>query len=150
MKLLGLVFPSKSEGIKVSAFLLAARIIFGLLLVNHGFQKLTGFYSMLDTFPDPLGLGGEMSLALAIFGELFCGMAFIFGFLTRFALIPMITTMMVAFFIVHNGSVAEGELAFVYLIVFVLMWFAGAGRFSVDAFVGSKLAKQCSKASLNE
>ena len=35
---------------------------------------------------------------LAIFGELFCSVAFVFGFLYRLSMIPMIVTMAVAFF----------------------------------------------------
>ena len=35
---------------------------------------------MSESFPDPLGVGSQMSLILAIFGELACSLAFIFGF----------------------------------------------------------------------
>jgi doxX subfamily len=48
--------------------------------------------------------------------------------------------MCVAFFVANGGSIAEGELAFVYLLVFVLLFFAGPGRFSVDGWLAKKLA----------
>ena len=32
------------------------------------------------------------------------------------------------------------ELAFIYLVVFVLMYIAGPGKFSIDHFIGNKLA----------
>jgi len=35
---------------------------------------------------------------------------------------------------------AVKELAFIYLVVFVLMYIAGPGKFSIDYFIGSKLA----------
>ena len=38
---------------------------------------------------DPLGIGSQLSLVLAIFGEMVCSMAFIFGFLYRLAMLPM-------------------------------------------------------------
>ena len=67
--------------------------------------------------------------------------AFIFGFLYRLAMIPMIFTMIVAFFVIHANDVfAVKELAFIYLVVFVLMYIAGPGKFSIDHFIGNKLA----------
>lgn len=92
------LFPTKSNTTKVSLLLLAVRIIFGILLMNHGIQKWTNFQELSAVFPDPLGVGSPLSLGLAIFGELACSMAFIIGFLYRLAMIPMVFTMAVAFF----------------------------------------------------
>ena len=64
------LFPTKPNTTKVSLFLLAVRIIFGILLMNHGIQKWSNFQELSMTFPDPLGLGSPLSLGLAIFGEL--------------------------------------------------------------------------------
>ena len=44
----------------------------------------------------------------------------------------MIVTMAVAFFFAHGGSITGGELAFVYLVVFILMYMVGPGKYSVD------------------
>ena len=135
------LFPTKSNTTKVSLLLLAVRIIFGILLMNHGIQKWSSFQELSTVFPDPLGIGSPLSLGLAIFGELVCSMAFIIGFLYRLAMIPMIFTMIVAFFVIHANDVfAVKELAFIYLVVFVLMYIAGPGKFSIDYFIGSKLA----------
>ena len=130
------LFPQKISERNCSLLLLAARIIFGILIIMHGIQKLEGFETLsAGLFPDPLGIGSKLSICLAIFGELACGIAFTLGFLFRLATIPMIFTMIVAFFGVHGGSIAGGELAFAYLIVFCLMFSAGAGRYSVDYFI---------------
>lgn len=139
MRILNLLLPSKEQNSKVAALLLVARVVFAVLLAVHGFQKLQGFDMMADKFPDPLGVGSELSLTLAIFGELVCAIAVVFGLLTRLALIPMAFTMVVAFFITHGGSIAEGELAFVYLVVFVLLIFAGPGKYSIDGLLANKL-----------
>jgi putative oxidoreductase len=49
--------------------------------------------------------------------------------------------MIVAFFVIHANDVfAVKELAFIYLVVFVLMYIAGPGKFSIDHFIGNKLA----------
>ena len=137
------LFPTKPNTTKVSLFLLAVRIIFGILLMNHGIQKWSNFQELSMTFPDPLGLGSPLSLGLAIFGELVCSMGFIIGFLYRLAMIPMIFTMSVAFFVIHANDVfAVKELAFIYLVVFILMYIAGPGKFSIDYFIGNQLIKR--------
>ena len=133
------LFPTKSNTTKVSLLLLAVRIIFGILLMNHGIQKWSNFQEMSAVFPDPLGIGSPLSLGLAIFGELVCSMAFIIGFLYRLAMIPMIFTMAMAFFVIHSqDAFAVRELALVYLVVFVLMYIAGPGKFAVDRYFAVK------------
>lgn len=127
------LFPSKPDSAAASTLLLVARIIFGLLLMNHGIDKWANYQELSSTFPDPLGVGSHFSLALAIFGELACSMAFIIGFLYRLAMIPMIITMLMAFFVIHgNDPFAAKELAFTYLVVYVLMYITGPGKFSID------------------
>ena len=126
------LFPTKSNTTKVSLLLLAVRIIFGILLMNHGIQKWSNFQEMSAVFPDPLGIGSPLSLGLAIFGELVCSMAFIIGFLYRLAMIPMIFTMIVAFFVVHANDVI-----------------AGPGKFSIDHIIGNELSRRKSRAYKN-
>ncbi len=136
------LFPSKSNESMTSAILLIVRLIFGILLMSHGIQKWSHFNEMAAMFPDPLGVGSSLSLILAIFGELVCSMAFIVGFLYRLAMIPMIFTMLMAFFVIHaNDPFSVKELAFIYLVVFVLMYIAGPGKISIDHWIGSILHK---------
>ena len=126
------LFPTKSNTTKVSLLLLAVRIIFGILLMNHGIQKWSNFQEMSAVFPDPLGIGSPLSLGLAIFGELVCSMAYIIGFLYRF--------------VVHANDVfAVKELAFIYLVVFILMYIAGPGKFSIDHIIGNELSRRKSR-----
>ena len=139
MKSLELLFP-KVESTKTSLLLLASRLVFGLTFASHGLDKLQHFSETAAHFPAPFGLSGDIAVGLSIFGELVCGLAFAFGFLTRLTLLPMIFTMIVAFTTVHGGSVS-GELAFLYLVIFVLSWFAGAGKFSVDGIIRSKISR---------
>ena len=133
------LFPVRPEGAKTSLLLLAARVIFGVLLMSHGLQKWAGFAQMADVFPDPLGVGSRFSLMLAIFGELVCSFGFLIVFLYRLAMIPMIFTMAMAFFVIHSqDAFAVRELALVYLVVFVLMYIAGPGKFAVDRYFAVK------------
>ncbi len=136
------LFPTKPNTAKTSLLLLVVRILFGILLMSHGFQKWSNFEELSTAFPDPIGLGSSVSLGLAIFGELVCSLGFIFGVLYRLAMIPMIFTMLVAFFVIHaNDAFAVKELAFIYLVVFILMYIAGPGKYSIDNFLGNMLAK---------
>ena len=136
------LFPSNPNSTGASLFLLILRVFFGLLLMNHGIQKWSNFQELSAAFPDPLGVGSPLSLGLAIFGELACSLAFIFGFLYRLAMIPMIFTMGMAFFVIHgNDPFSVKELAFIYLVVFVLMYIAGPGKYSIDHFIAKAISK---------
>ena len=137
------LFPSKPDGITLSLLLLALRILFGGLLLSHGIQKWNNYAEMSAVFPDPLGVGSNVSLGLAIFGELACSIGFIFGALYRLAMIPMIFTMCMAFFVIHGSDpFAVKELAFVYLVVFILTYITGPGKFSIDRFISVPLSKK--------
>ena len=131
------LFPVKPDGTFISVILLI------VMLMNHGIDKWANYQELSAVFPDPLGIGSPLSLGLAIFGELACSMAFIIGFLYRLAMIPMIFTMCVAFFIVHaDDPFAVKELAFVYLVVFVLVYIVGPGKFAVDRWISKSLFRK--------
>ena len=77
---------------------------------------------------------------LAVFGEVVCAAGCVVGLLYRLALIPMVFTMCVAFFAVHGGDpFAARELALVYLVVFVLMYAAGPGRYAADTLIAQRI-----------
>ena len=115
-RILRFLFPTTRYTARASLFLLALRVLFGVLLLSHGIAKVDDFAALSEVFPDPLGLGSRISLTLAIFGELFCSVGFIVGAFYRLALIPMIFTMCVALFIVHGDDpFAVKELAAIYL-----------------------------------
>ncbi len=119
-----------------SIVLLLARIIFGFLFLNHGIAKWNGFIDASDTFPDPLGLGGTMSMWLVLFAEIVCSLGFIIGALYRLCLIPMIFTMCVAFFVIHaNDTLAVKEPSLMYLTIFILLYITGPGKYSTDAIL---------------
>jgi len=113
----------------------------GSLLLLHGWGKFTGFSSMADKFADPFGLGPTASLALAVLGELVCTALIVLGLFTRIAVLGSAATMATAFWYAHGGRLTgqgNGELPFIYLGVFVALFIAGAGKFSLDAKLGAK------------
>lgn len=104
------------------------------MIVNHAIPKFQKVIAGGDIqFADPLGIGTENSLYLALFAELFCSVLLLLGFLTRLALIPLIITMMVAAFITHSAdSFSIMESSLVFLMSFILLFFTGPGKISLD------------------
>lgn len=135
-------FPVRLDNSRYSFFLLAFRILFGLLFLAHGWQKLENFGTLSQTFSDPLGIGHTLSLLLALFAEIICSLGFLVGFLYRLVLLPMIFTMIIAFFVIHGHDpfLVERELPFIYMIVFIVMYLAGPGKYSFDHLIGIKLS----------
>ena len=127
------LFPQPTESKSFSLLLLALRLFFGLMLMLHGLEKVYNYTELCFVFPDPMNISSEISLLLVIFVELLCALGFIAGALYRLSIIPMIVTMAVAFFYIHGASIIQGELAFIYLVAFVLMYIAGPGQYSIDA-----------------
>ena len=135
------LFPNPPSSKAYSLFLLALRIVFGLLLIRHGIEKFANYTDLCFTFPDPIGYGKDLALISVIFAELCCGLAFILGILYRLCMIPIIIVMGTAFFYIHNGSIPNGELAFVYLIILIVMYITGPGKYSVDTIIYNRLNK---------
>ncbi len=129
------LFPRYADSSVASLILLVLRLLFGVLLLRHGIDKLENFRSLVHTFPNPLGLGHALSLSLAIFAEVFCAVAVIAGYLFRLSIIPVIFSMCVAFVAIHHASIVQGELALLYLVVFCLLFITGPGKFSVDYLI---------------
>ena len=117
-----------------SVGLLLFRIVFGgFMLIGHGWGKLMSFGETAAQFPDPLGIGNELSMGAAVFCEVVCSALVVLGLATRFAVLPLVFTMAVAAFVVHGGDpFATKELALVYLSAFALLFFTGPGCFSID------------------
>lgn len=109
------------------------RISFGLLLtIAHGWPTVKGFLAGADQYPDPLGLGSRLSMGLVGFAELICAMLLTLGIFNRLALIPIIFSFAVAFFIYHHGDpLGSKELALHYLLIFVVLFITGPGDFTI-------------------
>ena len=53
----------------------------------------------------------------------------------------MIVAMAVAFFDIHDGMMPDGELALIYMIVFIGIFLTGPGRYSVDYLIDRRVRK---------
>lgn len=113
--------------------ILLLRVGTSLMLLTHGWAKITNFSERLNNFADPIGLGPAVSLQLVIFAEFFCTIFLMLGFMSRVFLIPLIINMAVIVFVVHGDDpFNRQELSLMYLLVFVVLLFTGPGKLSLD------------------
>ena len=120
--------------------LLIFRIGIGALMLTHGFPKLLDFFVAEEiNFADPIGVGVEVTFGLAVFAEFVCSIFIIFGFLTRFAAIPIFLTMAVAAFIVHApDGFGKQELPLLFMLGFILLAICGGGKYSLDYLIQNR------------
>jgi putative oxidoreductase len=110
------------------------RIMLGLLFLEHGLAKLLDFphppnhvpYALITLNP---GLQGLL--------ELVGGFLLALGLFTRPVAFVLAGDMAVAYFMAHSPRgffplLNGGELAIVYCFVFLYLWFAGGGEWSLD------------------
>jgi len=126
---------SEFVDIKTSVFLLRVVSAF-FIIYGHGWGKLMRVLDGNLQFLDPIGLGPEVSLILAVFAEAVCGFLLLIGFWSRFAALVLSINLGVAAFGHHipAGDSFGGnlELALLYLLVMVVLFLLGPGKFSVD------------------
>lgn len=116
------------------------RIITGAMMVYHGFEvfdskQMFDYAKWLTDlhFPNPalmayLGKGAE--LAAGIFITL--------GLFTRIAVWPMIFTMLlIAFGMGHGKVFYEDQHPFLFVLIGLLLFFNGSGKYSLDQFLYS-------------
>ncbi len=124
-----------SRPVSIDLGLLMFRVVVSLLMVvYHGWPKLANFADRMDRFSDPLGIGSTLSLSGAVLAEFFCSILLALGLFTRAALVPLIFTFVMICFVVHGDDpIKEKENAILFLLGYIVLFFTGSGRYSVDA-----------------
>jgi putative oxidoreductase len=112
-----------------------------LLLQVHGLPKLLHFSEQLTLIEDPWHLGATPTLCLAIFAEVLCPLPIILGLFTRLACLPILAVLLVALVFVHpEWSIAEGQFAWLLVIVFGAIFISGPGAIAVARRLQGKAA----------
>jgi len=111
------------------------RIGAGLLFMQHGAQKLFGLLGGMDGAGGTSPLMSQIGLAGVL--EFFGGALLVLGLLTRPAAVVLAAEMLVAYFQAHapqGGLPVQngGELALLYVIVFLFFVGNGPGPWSLD------------------
>lgn len=113
---------------------LITRITAAALMLSHGLPKLGMLFSgNAGQFPAVLGMSSEISLVLTVFAEVVCSVFILFGLGTRLAVVPLIITMLVAVLYIHAADpFAKQEPGIQYLILYVILFITGSGKYSLD------------------
>ena len=139
-----------SKAINRDFGILLIRLIIGLLMAFYGYEKLIHFDEMAasDFWAKNvsfLGMSGKFPLALTIFAELFCSLFLIVGLFTRINLFFLMFCMAYIFLVIFPFSILDkGENgykfndAFVYFVIYLGLFFTGAGKYSLDQKLFSK------------
>ena len=107
------------------------RIVFGLLFMSHGMQKLFGLYGGVPADAPPFVVYGAGTI------EFVTGALVAIGFFTRWAAFLASGTMAVAYWMAHGTKafhplMNQGELAILYCFAFLFISAHGAGIWSAD------------------
>ena len=119
--------------------LLAARVLLGVVLIAHGWQKLDQGIQGTATGFDSMGIPAPLAAAyFATFVELVGGALLVLGLFTRLVGVLVVGNMLGAFWFTHRGTevfVNEGGWELVAMIGALALGLVavGAGRISVDA-----------------
>lgn len=99
------LMASKSNPTSVNAGLLILRAGAGLsLFLKHGLEKLTGYSTMVQHFPNPIHIGAHASLAFALLSDGICSVLVAVGLFTRPAAAIVLINLLAAFFFVHHAA----------------------------------------------
>lgn len=114
------------------------RFMTGFLFLWHGTQKLFNF-------PASEKPGGELSgfMLVGAILEFGGGLLIMLGLFTRWTAFILSGTMAVAYWMFHGTGAFlplanRGELAALYCFVFLYLFFAGGGEWSLDNLLGKK------------
>jgi len=118
-------------------FLSVLRIMTGLLFLEHGTAKYLGF-PHLEKVPNPVSMSGVSGML-----ELVGGALLVLGLFTRPVAFLLSGNMAVAYFYAHAPRaffpmLNAGEAAILFCFVFLYIFFAGPGPWSVDAMMRRK------------
>jgi putative oxidoreductase len=118
-------------------FLSVLRIMTGLLFLEHGTGKYLGF-PHLERVPPALSLPGIGGML-----ELVGGALIVVGLFTRPVAFLLSGEMAVAYFVAHFPRaffplINAGESAVLFCFVFLYLFFAGPGPWSIDAMMKRK------------
>ena len=129
------LFGTNTGSATTSFGLLVLRVAGLSLFLKHGWEKLSGYSTMVQHFPDPIHIGAHASLAYAMFSDGICSVLIILGLATRLAAAVILINILTAFVFVHHAayfSNSHVELLALYIVIFATLLFTGPGRFSID------------------
>jgi putative oxidoreductase len=136
-----LLYPPNQLVKSVGLFVL--RLFIGVLLIHHGYEKLSNIENFAEAFVQPLHLPFPITLSyVAAFSEIIGSWLLITGFLTRVGAIAITGTISVA---IYHAIITSGFN--IYLLELLGLYFGGAfcifinggGMFALDHLIYQRI-----------
>lgn len=117
------------------------RIMAGWFIYRYS-RELFNIDGLLDfltesKFPFPVFSGYAAKII-----ELVGGICLMLGLFTRWVTPLLIITMMGVIYVTAHGNIYEGEVAFLYLLLFAAFFFQGPGKWSLDYLLEKRLNRR--------
>ena len=139
-KYTAIAFSPSIENFLTDCSHLVFRLSVSVLMMTHGWSKLSRYETLSESFPDPLGLGSQASLTLTIATEFFASIFLAFGLFSRLASASLLITMSVIVFVFHaEDPFNKKELALLYGFCFLVLLLSGSKKLSLDDFLNRRL-----------
>lgn len=137
------LLKSKSSGFSLDMGLLLLRLLFGLTLsFRHGWPTMKDWWAGNINYPDPLGLGENLTMLLMGTAEAVFTVFIAIGLFTRLSACSLTLGFATAFFVVHAVDPFHvKELPFLYLCGMLAIFILGPGKYSIDWLVWSRKGK---------
>lgn len=147
--LLELIFPENAD-LNIGYFIM--RLFFGFTFMWHGYQKLSGGIENFVGFARSLHIPfAEILGPIAAWSEFFGGMLLVLGLFTRFSALFIMFVMTTALLTAHIGdNYTQKELPVAYLFTAIMFILKGAGSYSADYFIASRIKDKIIQKQLNK
>jgi putative oxidoreductase len=107
-----------------------------LVLIVHGLPKIEHYRREAAAIEDPFHFGRKVTIAFAIFAEVFCPILMIAGVATRLAALPVMAVTAIALLRVHpEWTIDQAQFAWMLLILFGTIAIAGPGHFALATWL---------------
>ncbi len=132
-------FLFRTQSLNTDFATLLIRFIIGGMFIYHGYLKIENYNTYMPMMQDIIGIGPKLSYNLVIFAEFGCGILVVLGFLTRLAILPILFTMIIAYFMAHEKDAFMMKmLPFIYMLLCVPIFILGSGKYSMDRLIFKK------------
>jgi putative oxidoreductase len=115
--------------------LLIVRVFTTIMLYQHG-KELFDSKQMADlvSFLSEKKIPSILTYAAKVI-ELAGSLLIAVGLFTRFITPPLMITMAGVIYTMNDGDIFNGELPFLYILIFLTLFFVGSGKLSLDYFL---------------
>lgn len=117
------------------------RVFTGWFIIRYGLElfNIDGLLDFLkkENIPFPVFTGYAAKIL-----EFVGGICLILGLFTRWVTPPLMVVMYGVIYTTAHGSIFEGELAFLFMLLFGVFWVIGAGKWSVDHWLANRVSNK--------